>query len=373
MTTETRDQSKAEAFAGKMVATLNAGGVALMTSLGHRTGLFDAMADLPPATSRAIAAAAGLNERYVREWLGAMTTGGVVEHDPDARTYWLPPEHSAFLTRAAGSNNIASPMQWVAVLGEVEDEVAAAFRHGRGVPYTAYRRFHAVMAEESDQTTVGALEEHILPLVPGLTDRLAAGGDVLDVGCGSGRAILRMAELFPASRFVGYDLSAEGIGVAAAAARERGLVNVRFEERDVARMSDRLAFDLVTAFDAVHDQADPAGVLRNVAAALRPDGVFLMQDIRACSHVHGNMGLPLGPFVYTISCMHCMSVSLAGGGAGLGAAWGKELALEMLAVAGFRNVRVETLPHDMLNYYYIARPSVPAPAGRAVGGGPTAR
>ena len=210
------------------------------------------------------------------------------------------------------------------------------------------------MAEESDQTTVGALEGHILPLVPGLTHRLTAGIGVLDVGCGSGRALLRLAERFPASRFVGYDLSAEGIGAASAAARERGLANVRFEARDAARMPDRRAFDLVTAFDAIHDQADPAGVLRNVAAALRPGGVFLMQDVRACSHVRGNLDLPLGPFVYTISCMHCMSVSLAAGGAGLGAAWGKELALTMLAEAGFGRVRVETLPHDMLNYYYVA-------------------
>ena len=357
MTTVMLDEYKAEAFAGKMVGVLNSAALALMTSLGHRSGLFDAMAELPPAAPDAIAEAAGLSERYVREWLGAMTTGGVVEHDSDANTYHLPPEHAAFLTRAASPNNVAQSMQWVAVLGAVEDDVLRAFRDGKGVPYSAYGRFHEVMAAESDQTTVAGLEAHIVPLVPGLAHRLAAGIDVLDVGCGSGRAILRLAELFPASRFVGYDFSEEGIANATAAAEARGVRNARFAVRDVAAWDEPRAFDLVTAFDALHDQADPAAVLRNVARALRPNGLFLMQDIKASSHVCRNADLPLGTFVYTVSCMHCMSVSLACGGAGLGAAWGKELALKMLADAGFGEVRVETLPHDMLNYYYVAHPT----------------
>lgn len=349
------DKARAEAFAGKMVGVLNGAAVALMTSLGHRTGLFDAMRGGAAFTSASLAAAAGLSERYVREWLGAMTVGGVVEHDPAANTFALPAEHAAVLTRAAAPNNLAAAMQWVGVLGAVEDDVAAAFRHGRGVPYAAYGRFHAVMAEESDQTTVAGLEDHILPLVPGLADWLRDGIDVLDVGCGAGRALARLAGLFPASRFVGYDAAAEAVTIARLTARERGLRNVRYVVCDAATMPDRAAFDLVTAFDAVHDQADPAGVLWNVAAALRPGGVFLMQDIKACSRVAGNRDLPLGPFVYTVSCMHCMSVSLANGGPGLGAAWGKELALEMLAAAGFRDVAVSTLPHDPINYYYVAR------------------
>ena len=231
-----------------------------------------------------------------------------------------------------------------------------AFRHGQGVPYTVYPRFHAVMAEESGQTTIAGLEDHILPLVPGLVDQLRRGIDVLDVGCGSGYALVRMAELYPASRFVGYDFSPEAIQAGRDAACREGLRNLRFEVRDAAAMADARCYDLVTAFDAVHDQADPAGVLRNVRRALRPGGVFLMQDIRACSHLHGNRDHPMAPWLYTISCMHCMSVSLAAGGPGLGAAWGKELALEMLADAGFGDVRVEALPHDPLNDYYVCRP-----------------
>ena len=341
-------------FGKKMVETLNHAGLALMISVGHRCGLFDVMSRLPATTSRMIAAEANLNERYVREWLGAMTTGGVVEYRADDGTYRLPPEHAEWLTRAASPNNIATSMQWFAVLGRVEDEVVEAFHHGRGVPYGAYHRFHDVMAEDSAQSVVAALFDHILPLVPGCPDQLAHGINVLDIGCGSGRAINEMAARFPRSRFAGYDASSESIAAAAAQADRLGLKNVRFEKRDVAEMVEPAAFDLITAFDAIHDQARPDGVLRNIAAALRPGGTFLMQDISGSSDIYSDMAHPFGPFLYTISCMHCMSVSLAAGGPGLGAMWGKEKATEMLNAAGFDRIRVETLPHDPLNFYYIA-------------------
>jgi 2-polyprenyl-3-methyl-5-hydroxy-6-metoxy-1,4-benzoquinol methylase len=326
-----------------------------MTSIGHRTGLFDTMAQMSWATSPQIAERSGQSERYVREWLGAMVAGGVVEYRPEEKSYRVPPEHAACLTRAARPNNLANSMQWVAVLGSVEDQVVEAFGHGRGVPYSAYRRFHQVMAEESDQTIVAALIEHILPLMPGLTQRLQEGIDVLDVGCGSGQAMLRLAEQFPRSRIAGYDFSDEGVAAANESARRRGLANARFEIRDVAELGQRQAFDLITAFDAIHDQARPDRVLGQIAEALRPGGVFLMQDISGTSHVHRDAEHPLGTFLYTISCMHCMSVSLACGGPGLGAMWGREKALEMLDAAGFKDVRVETLDHDPMNFYYIAR------------------
>jgi hypothetical protein len=107
MATQEFDQVRAERFAERMVDVLNEGAIALMTSIGHRTGLFDAMAGLPPSTSEQIATAAGLKERYVREWLAAMVVGRIVEHNPEDETYYLPQEHAAFLTRAASPDNIA--------------------------------------------------------------------------------------------------------------------------------------------------------------------------------------------------------------------------------------------------------------------------
>jgi len=353
MTTREIDQAKAEAFAERMLGTLNEAAVALMTSVGHRTGLFDAMAGLPPSTSEQVASASGLNERYVREWLGAMVTGGIVEHDPEGGTYVLPAEHAAWLTRAATPDNIAVTAQWIPLLGSVEDGIVESFEKGGGVPYSAYPRFHEVMAEESAQTVVAALTSSILPLVPGLTERLEAGIDVLDLGCGSGRALNLMAQTYPNSRFVGYDLSEEGI--ARARADARGLGNVRFEVKDVADLGEKDGYDLITTFDVIHDQARPAAVLAEISRALRPDGVYLMQDIAGSSHVHNNLDHLLGPLMYTISTMHCMTVSLAQGGEGLGAMWGEEKAGEMLREAGFTNVEVEHLHHDFINTYYIAR------------------
>jgi ubiquinone/menaquinone biosynthesis C-methylase UbiE len=353
MTLATLDKSAAERFSERTLQILNDASLALMMSIGHRTGLFDSMAHLPPSTAAQIAQAAQLNERYVREWLGAMVTGKIVEYDSATGKYHLPREHAACLTREASPNNVAVTTQWIAVLAAAEDAVVEAFHHGRGVPYTAYRRFHEVMAEESQQTVVEALREHILPLVPGLTEKLQVGIDALDVACGSGRAVMALGQAFPNSRFTGIDLSTEAVTAGRAEAVNRGLRNVSLLQGDAAELWLDESFHLVTAFDAIHDQARPARVLARIYATLRPGGVFLMQDIAGHTDLKDNLDGLMAPFMYTISCMHCMSVSLAAGGPGLGAMWGREQALEMLRTAGFTGLRVETLPHDPINFYYI--------------------
>src|SRR5262245_52212175 len=354
-TAKTLNQEKAQAFGDRMLDTLNKAAAALMISVGHRTGLFDTLVDLPHATSERIASAAGLNERYVREWLGAMGTARIVDYDADGGTYLLPREHAEFLTRAAAPNSLAAIAQFIPVLASVENEIVEVFRNGGGVSYSSYPRFHEVMAEESNQTVVAGLVDAILPLVPGLIEDMREGIDVMDVGCGRGRALILMARTFPNSRFTGYDFSEEAIVSARAEAARQELANIRFEARDVSLIDEPALYDLITAFDAIHDQAAPREVLKAIARALRPGGVFLMQDIRASSHVHKNIDHPLGTFTYTVSCLHCMTVSLALVGEGLGAAWGEEKALELLAEAGFDNVDVKQLSHDIINNYYVAR------------------
>ncbi len=314
-----------DAFAERLLDIGNNAGTALMISIGHRTGLFDTLAGMAPATSAEVAAAADLEERYVREWLASMVVAGIVLFDPVRDRYQLPEEHAAILTRAASSDNIAVLMQYIAVLmqyiavlGSVENDIVDCFKNGGGVPYSRFERFHEVMAEDSGQVVDSMLIEQIIPLVPGLSRRLEEGIDVLDVGCGSGRALHRLAEAFPKSRFTGYDLSPEAIGRASAAGRARGLPNVRFDVRDTTSLPPSERFHLVTAFDAIHDQAHPEKVLGAIHDALRADGVFLMQDIAGSSRLEGNMHNPLAPLFYAVSCMHCMTVSLAAGGAGLG-------------------------------------------------------
>lgn len=349
------NQAKLDQFAEKMFTVLNHGALTMMISIGHRTGIFDAMDKMPPSTSAEVAKKAGLNERYVREWMGAMVTGGIIEYDPQKGTYHLPAEHAAWLTRRATPNNIAVTTQWFSVTGAVEDRLVECFRNGGGVPYEAYNRFNEVMSEESYQTVVVPLIDHLLPLVPGIMDRLDSGIEVLDVGCGSGFALLELARVYPNSRFTGYDLLPEAIERGKARAKENGLTNITFEARDASKFQDKERFDLITTFDAVHDQADPGRVLSNIYEALKNDGVYFMQDIKGSSHVEKNMDNPLAPFLYTVSCTHCMTVSLAQGGRGLGAMWGKELACEMLKEAGFSEIDVKELPHDPINYYYIVR------------------
>ncbi|CAN5197590.1 class I SAM-dependent methyltransferase [soil metagenome] len=344
-----------EEFAGRMMQAIDSASVAILASIGHQTGLLDTVAALPAATSAQIADAAGLDERYVREWLGGMTSANVVEYDPATQTYTLPAHRAAVLTRAAGPDNLARVAQFIPLLGEIEQKIVGCFRTGGGLSYTEYPRFHELMAEESGEVFDAALEHVILPLVDGLPARLRAGADVADWGCGSGHAVNVMAKAFPASRFTGIDFSAEGIAAATAEVARLGLTNATFLQRDVATLDITDAYDVITAFDAVHDQSHPDQMLTNIHRALRPDGVFLMVDIKASSRLEDNVGVPLRTYLYTVSTMHCMSVSLHGGGAGLGTVWGQQLATSMLRDAGFRDVTVSEIDSDPLNSYYVCR------------------
>jgi 2-polyprenyl-3-methyl-5-hydroxy-6-metoxy-1,4-benzoquinol methylase len=348
------DATKQEEFAGRMIEVVNDTCLGLMAGLGHETGLYDAMAGMAaPATSAEIARVAGLNERYVREWLGAMVTGGIVDYEPDKATYALPPEHAASLTRAAGPDNLARIAQDFGMMGEVEQRVADAFRTGAGVPYSAYPRFQALQAEESGEVFDLALVNGIIPLVPGLPERLTEGIDTLDIGTGQGHAVNVLAKAFPASRCHGLDMSEDGIAAARAEAAAWGLDNANFRLGDSAELTG--SYDLITAFDVIHDLARPARTLAAVAGALKEDGVFLMGDIAASSHLEENIDHPLGPGLYTFSVFYCMSVSLSEGGAGLGTVWGEQTARQMLGEAGFTRIDTQRVEGDFLNVYYVAQ------------------
>jgi SAM-dependent methyltransferase len=344
-----------EEFADRMVGAIDSASLAILLSIGHQTKLFDTLAELPPATSAQIADAAGLNERYVREWLGGVVANRVVDYDPATQKYSLPQDRAAVLTRAAGPDNLSRVAQFISLLGEVEQKIIGCFHAGGGLPYSDYPRFHKLMAEESGEVFDAALVDLILPMAEALPERLRAGVDVADIGCGSGHAINVMAQAFPASRFTGIDFSDEGLAVGSAEAKSLGLTNASFVAADVANLDVTETYDVITVFDAIHDQAQPAQVLENIYRALRPGGVFLMVDIKASSNLEDNIGEPLSSFKYTVSTMHCMSVSLGLDGAGLGTCWGRQLATSMLADAGFPDVAVHEIETDPFNFYYVAR------------------
>lgn len=347
------DEEKAGAFAEQLFAHYTGGFVTFMIDLGHRTGLF-AAASRGPATSAELAGRAGLQERYVREWLGALVTAGIVDYDAASAVYTLPAEHAVCLTGDSELN--VAPLSLVSShLAKFIEPVAKAFRDGGGVPYSAYRpEFTDVMDGLSRPMFDSSLIDGIVPLAAGLTDRLSAGVRAADIGCGTGHTTNLLARAFPASVFVGYDLAQDAIDRGRTEAGDWGLSNVTFEVEDVTRLPTDTPFGAAFAFDAIHDQADPAGVLARVFEALSPGGAFLMFDVRASSHLERNVGNPFAPLLYAVSTLHCMTVSLASGGAGLGTVWGEELALEMLATAGFVDVEVHEVPGDPMDSLYVA-------------------
>ncbi|PWE33385.1 transcriptional regulator [Maritimibacter sp. 55A14] len=347
--------SNAERFAETIAGVIDQGAVAVSLSLGHRTGLFDTMAEMAPAGSLEIATAAGLAERYVREWLAVMVTGGIVDFDPETLRYNLPVERAACLTRGAALGNLAVYAQHVALMGEMQDRTIACFETGEGTGYGDYPCFHQIMAEDSGQTVAEALFDHVLPLAGGIEDRLADGIEVLDAGCGRGLALIEMAKRYPSSRFTGYDLCGDAIDWARAAARRLGLGNVTFETRDLTGFTEPGRFDFITSFDAIHDQKDPEALIRGLKASLKQGGTYLVQDIGGSAKLENNLDFPMASLLYAISLTHCTPVSIGQGGEGLGTMWGWETAEAMLCEAGFVEVDRHVLPHDPMNVWFVAR------------------
>jgi SAM-dependent methyltransferase len=337
-TTTPLEASRIEEFAGELFGLYTGGMLTFMIDIGHRTGLFEAAA-AGPATTKGLAVRAGLEERYVREWLGAMATAHILDYDPGSGVYELPPEHAACLT-GKGSSNAARFGQMVTHLGKFVQPVARAFRDGGGIPYS---EFIPEFTDVMDAVSRNGFDEHlvadVLPLVPGLPDRLAAGARVADIGCGTGHAIVVAARVYPASTFIGYDSSEPAIERARAEAADADLTNATFELRDVAELTVDEPFDAIMSFDTIHDQADPSRVLKAVHDALVPGGAYLMVEPRVSSSLEQNIGNPMAPLLYAISTLHCLTVSLAQGGMGLGTAFGEQKALELLAAAGFGSGR----------------------------------
>lgn len=357
---------KKKRFADKMTAVLNYGALNLAMGIGYRLGLFECLDTLEePATLDAIATQAGLARRYVEEWLGVMVTAGVVaiHRRADGEVlYVLPPEHGDVLTRRAGSDNLGVYTQEIPLLTQCAlDGVVEVFRTGRGVSYANYPRFQQFMGQLADAKHRQVLVDTFLPSVDGgaVVRQMASGIRVCDLGCAEGVALVLMAEAFPRSEFVGIDIATEALEKARAAAARRKLGNIRFLKHDAADLAGAseiaATFDYVTAFDAIHDQTRPLEALKGVWALLKHGGGFSMVDIAAGSRIEANRDHPMGPFLYTVSLMHCLPVGLVDGGAGLGMMWGREKAVALLKEAGFNHVQVETIPQDAFNLHFFAR------------------
>ncbi|MCP4116408.1 MAG: class I SAM-dependent methyltransferase [Desulfobacteraceae bacterium] len=357
---------KQEQFGQRMMDILNGGALTLAMALGYKHRIFDVMDDLDaPAAPGEIADAAGLSERYLREWLGSMAMGRIVEistGEAGEPLYHLPKEHAAMLTRRAGDANLGVYAQEMPLLTSCAMEaVSNGFVTGEGVPFSQYPDFQAFMGEISDARHQKLLVDQFVPFVDDgrLLKRLKEGIRVCDLGCGEGVAMNLLAEAFPNSRFLGIDNHELAIAKANADAATLGLSNAEYCVADAAALKDdpgyENRFDYVMAFDAIHDQTRPHEALESVVAILAKGGIFSMVDIAAATDPAGNMDHPLGPFLYTVSLMHCMPVGLNCKGAGLGMMWGREKAVAMLEKAGFEKVDAQSMAHDPYHLHFLCR------------------
>lgn len=356
----------AEEFSRKMIDILNYGALNLAVGIGYRTKLFDVMdAFETPQTAEAIAGQSGLNRRYVEEWLGVMCTGGIVRltsTEDGTAVYFLPRSHGDVLARRSGNNNLGVYAQEIPLLTVCAmEKVLDGFQTGEGVPYANYPKFQAFMTELANAKHRQVLIDQFLPAVDdgGMQARLEKGIRVCDMGCGEGVALNLMAGAFPNSRFTGIDMDPEVVRIAEKAAAAAGLANVAYCVRDAAAPGEdgefENAFDYITAFDAIHDQREPLAALKSIRRMLAPGGCFSMIDIDSRTAHKDNMDHPMGPFLYTVSLMHCMPVGRVDNGAGLGMMWGREQAVALLAQAGFESIEVLEMPHDPFNIHYFCR------------------
>ena len=347
------DRDLAKQFGAKLLSIFTGGILTKLIDIGYQTGLFEA-SKLGPATCEELSERAGLRERYVREWLGSMATSGIYTYDPATQRYTLPEEHALALTGDSASN-LCPNSRMINHFGTHLPQLVRCFRDGGGIPYSAYR---PVFTQCMDDTWRRIFDQHLvgsfIGAVQGMTEALQQGIRVLDIGCGTGHAMNILARDFPKSTFAGYDIADDAIESANAEAQRLGLGNSAFEVVDVAQLADTPKFDLITAFDAIHDQVAPDSVLDGISRALAPDGTFLMVDFKFSSRVEENIGNPFAPLYYGISLMHCMPVSLASGGAGLGTVWGEQVARRMLAEAGFGSVEIFDSPRPQ-NCIYVCR------------------
>lgn len=334
------DRGKTEAFASRVMNDTSGLLVTVMAAIGDRLGLFKSLSDQGPATSAELAARAGINERYAREWLGGMASAGYVEYDPGSGRFRVPAEHAAVLAQEAGPFFIGGVYQRLIGMLKPLDLLLRAFREGGGVPVSV---FNDDVWEGMERGSVcwveNLLVQQWMPAVSDVQARLEQGAAVADVGCGHGRALIKLAQAFPKSRYVGYDVFEPTIRRAAVYAEAAGVADrVSFRCLDAARGLPE-QYDVITSFDVLHDAVDPSALLRAIRRALRPDGTYLLLEINCSDRLEENSG-PIASTRYGNSILYCMTTSLAEGGAGLGTLGLPEPRLrELCGEAGFHRFR----------------------------------
>jgi SAM-dependent methyltransferase len=325
------DPRKLEIFMGKVMDDLSGAMITLLNGIALRLGLYDALAR-GPATPIELAGRAGISERYALEFLRAVRAAGYVERDAQTGRYALPAEHAQALASVGGPADVGGFLLWVPHAAAMSSAVEQAFRDGSGI---RPERYPAGLWEAMERISGAAYENFLVDgwigALPDLKARLKQGALVADVGCGAARALIKLAQAFPSSRFVGFDMAEAQLDRARENVERAGLLDrIELVRSDAARgISGR--YDLITTFDVLHDAPDPLALLEQIRGALAPDGVYLCLEMNSNDSADANVG-PLAAALYTVSIFYCMSTSLAHGGPGLGAYGMPQKELEKLCM-----------------------------------------
>lgn len=350
------DKAKRERFVKQVMDYVTGASLTGMIYIGDRVGLFKALAGAGPLSVTETARKAGLQERYVREWLSAMAAAGVVTYDADSERFTFPEEHAAILADENSPSFLGGFFQTAPAMLTVAPRVADAFAQGGGVPFSDYG---GDLVAGIDRSNRAQFQYHLvkrwLPTIPEVSARLETGARVADVGCGSGYPSILMAQAFPRSRFYGFDVSEESLERARADARNKGVAErVEFQRVSATALPETPKFDFITSFDAIHDMVDPRGAVRAIRRALADDGTYMMMEVKGGETLTENLN-PLGALMYSMSTLHCLTVSLAHGGEGIGTLMGERKARELAEEAGFTRFRRLPIEHAM-NVFYEIRP-----------------
>jgi ubiquinone/menaquinone biosynthesis C-methylase UbiE len=336
-------QQRIEQFAGQVVTDLAAAMAGVMTNLGHKLGLYRAMAESGPITSDELARRTATNERSVREWLHGQVAGGYVLFDTNTNQYLLPPEHAFVLANPDSPVFLPPAFDAAAALWRDEDQILSAFRSGQGMGWHEHdcRLFTATEAFFRNGYRAH-LTQTWIPSLNGIEERLVNGGRVADLGCGHGASVILMAQAFPKSKFLGIDYHEAQIVVARERAKQAGVADqIRFEVATPRVLADsKEKFDLICFMDSLHDMGDPLEAAWASRQAMAPNGALMVVEPFAKDRSEENVG-PVARMYYSASVGFCTQNALSQGGRySLGAQAGAAQLLAILKEAGFQNARV---------------------------------
>lgn len=350
------NQTKIDNFQERVFTELNAGMSCLTLQLGHRLGLLQAMADGRPVVPVELAQRTGCSVRYVLEWLECMAAGEYIDFDAETCSFSLPAEHAAVLLEPDSPSSAIGAIGWITSFANVMPELMDAFRNGGGVPYEAYGS-DMVTAQASSTRPMFA-NDYVntwIPTMPEIESKLRGGGTVAEVGCGVGWSAIALAQGFPNTHIDAIDPDELSIREARRNAKQAGVSErITFHLNTIEEAPVKGSYDLITAFECLHDMPYPVQSLRRMRELLDADGAVLIADEAVADTLEENTNF-MGHFFYNFSVLHCLPQAMAfPDAAGTGTVIKPSLLRKFAEDAGFSSVEVLPIDNPQFRFYRLA-------------------